>query len=81
MLAHAQPVVAAVAHVTRSVSGFLDSSKKWTLESASKAGFVLLLDRLAASEWKGVCYEFREARFLYNSEIAAQAGDTDVLNW
>lgn len=81
VLGRAHPAVAALAHVAQGISSFLDSSKKWTLESASKAGFVFLLDRLAASEWKDVCYEFRESRFLYNIEIAARAGYTDVLNW
>lgn len=28
-----------------------------------------------------MCYEFHEACFLYNIEIAARAGDTNVLNW
>lgn len=41
---HVHPLVGALPHAVSSISGFLDCSGKWTLETASDAGLVPLLD-------------------------------------
>lgn len=81
VLQHSPPVVASLMHVTQIINACLDHSHKWTLESASTASHVYLLDRLAAREWPEVTNVFREARFLYNIWAAARAGRVDVLSW
>lgn len=63
------------------ISAFLDHSGRWTLESASAAGLVRLLDRLASREWVGVCPEFRRLRFQRAVCGAATKGDLRVLQW
>lgn len=68
-------------HLALSISSFLDNSHKWTLESASNAGYILLLDRLLASEWPGVTKRFRHTRCLLGIQCAATMGQVDVLNW
>lgn len=75
------PPVALLEHAAHSVRGFLDFSRNWTLETASKTGLVRLLDRLASQEWPGLSLVFREARYLYNVRVAARMGYIDVLNW
>lgn len=68
-------------HVVRTISAFLDNAQKWTLESATDAGSVTLLERLRVREWVGACKDFREARFLRAVRHAAVKGHLDVLNW
>lgn len=69
---------AALVHVVHNVCSFLDCSVKWNLEAASKAGFLRLMDRLAATESNNL---FRETRFFYNVRTSARIGCTDVLSW
>lgn len=54
---------------------------RWTLESASRAGFVHLLDLLAAQEWSGVSSTFRRLRCRHAVGEAADKGQLDVLQW
>lgn len=54
--------VAALPHASHAIESFLLSSQ-WMLESASKHGFVGLLDRLLAQEWRGFNRRCRELRF------------------
>lgn len=68
-------------HLVLCINSFLDNSRKWTLESASKAGHILLLDRLLASEWDGVSNTFRHTRFLLGIQSAAIAGQVNFLSW
>lgn len=75
------PPIASLPHVAQTVSAFVDYSHQWTLEKATKAGHLLLLDRLAAKQWSGVDYDIREARFLYNVRAAVRRGIPSVLHW
>lgn len=74
------PVPLPVAAATR-ISVFMDHSGRWTLESASAAGLVRLLDRLASREWADVYPEFRRLRFHHAISEAATKGDLRVLQW
>lgn len=80
---HAQTrvfIIAHLPHVAQCIAGFLDNTHKWNLESASKAGLPVLLDRLAASEWSGLSNNFRKTRFLRKVEIAAKLGHALVAH-
>lgn len=63
------------------ISAFLDHSGRWTLENASAAGLVRLLDRLASREWAGAYPEFRQLRFRRAICDVATKGDLRVLEW
>lgn len=80
-LMRAYPMVASIGHVVANVRSCLQRAQTWTLESATKAGFVSMLDRLVENEWPGVSHDFREARFLHNVRIAAREGRVGSLNW
>lgn len=73
--------VGSLSHAVSSISSFLDCSGKWTLETASDAGLVPLLDRLHARQWSGVSDDFRDAQFLRAIRLAATKGQLEVLAW
>lgn len=74
-----------LAHLPDDIAGrveeLADCSVNWTLETASRAGFVHLLDLLAAQEWPGVRATFRRLRCRYAVGEAASDGKLDVLEW
>lgn len=72
------PAMPSMPHVIHAISSCLDDR---TLETATKIGSTLLLDRFAAREWPEAGEAFREARFLQNVEIAASEGHVNALNW
>lgn len=80
-LTRAHPTVASLGHVVANVKSCLQRAQMWTLESATKADFVSMLDRLVVNEWPGVSHDFREARFVHNVRIAAREGHAGSLNW
>lgn len=76
-LAKRSPEVAAA-----SINAFLDCSLLYqTLESASEADCVRLLDRLGQREWPGLSKRFRDRRQLNGITMALKAGHFDVLQW
>lgn len=78
----ATPQVSALDHVTELISDFLcDVQSRWTLESASDAGLVRLLDEIVKTEWRGVGSAFRLARFQRAIQVSAERGNVDVLQW
>lgn len=80
-LQYGAPAIASLSEIARQISSCLDTSHEWTLERASMAGHVALLDRLAAREWPGVCTSFRTGRFLYAVHRATAHGKAEVLAW
>lgn len=60
------------------IDAFADPSRLWTLESASDAGLVRLLDRLVARMLPG---EDREAQYSRGVRRATETGDLAVLHW
>lgn len=70
-------------HVIALIQTHLDHSHRWTLETASRAGFLHLLGRLTAQENNsGVCSDFRLARFTSAvQKAAAQGRPLSVLQW
>lgn len=81
---HAQPQLEPLGHVLEQISHYIrDYSARWSLESASEAGFAYALDFLAKREWSGVqdLTPFRVARFKNGLKIAASQGHVDVLQW
>lgn len=79
--AHAHKHIASLLHVTQSINLYLDATHRWTLESASKAQHLYLLDRLLSIERPHVSAAFRQARFRHASKSAAALGHIDVLQW
>lgn len=74
--------VSALDHVTELISDFLcDVPSRWTLESASDAGLVRLMDEIVKTEWPGVGSAFRLARFQRAIQVYAESGSVDVLQW
>lgn len=74
-------VAAPPQEVALRLNGFIDRSADWTLETATSAGFVHLLDRLARREWPGVGVEFRKMRYQYGVLNATKKGDLRALQW
>lgn len=64
--------------IAASIESFADPSGLWTLESASDAGLVRLLDRLVAQVPPD---EDREAQYSRGVRRATEAGDLAVLHW
>lgn len=82
VVGRAYPRFASLDHAVKCVEEFTgEYTGKWTLESASKAGFVRLLHVLSAQEWPALGNEFRKARGLYAAKSAVKAGDLEVLRW
>lgn len=74
--------VAALPHVALTIDAFLDSSvDQWTLERASKRGFVRLLHRLKQQESPQMSTSFREERFKAATRIAVRDGNVASLHW
>lgn len=74
--------VAALPHVALAIDAFLDSSvDQWTLERASKRGFLRLLDRLKQQESPLVSTSFREERCKAAIRIAVRDGNVASLHW
>lgn len=61
------------------ISCFLDRSHEWTLESASDAGFALLIQRKASTESPGISQDLRERRLKNAIKSATEAGNVLVL--
>lgn len=80
VLARARPALPSL-HLGPMIYAFLDCSKQWTFEPATKAGFVRLLSLLAMRAPLGLPNGFDKLRSVTNIEIAARKGDVDVLNW
>lgn len=78
--AHKQ-MISSLPHVTQSINLYLDATHKWTLESASRARHLNLLDRLLGIERPQVSAAFRQARFRHATKSAAALGSIDVLQW
>lgn len=79
VVGRAYPRFASLDHAVKCVEEFKgEYTCKWTLESASKAGFVRLLRVLGEQECGD---EFRKARGLYAAESAVKAGNLEVLHW
>lgn len=74
-------VTALPVEVVLRLDGFIDQSANWTLETATNAGFVHLLHRLARREWPGVGVEFRKLRYQYGVLNATNNGDLSALKW
>lgn len=73
--------VAALKHVVIKVDAFLLPSQ-WSLESASRLGFVRLLDRLLTLEWPGFNAKCREIRLKSAVQAALNDRyDVCVLEW
>lgn len=77
----AHPQLCILPHVVRCISAYSDFSQSWTLETASDAGYLSLLDRVRPKEWTGVSKELRVTRFLRAISHAAANGRVDILNW
>lgn len=73
--------MSALPHVFEAIDSYLDYSVKWTLESASKTGSDVLMQRLAGREWCGMDDAFRMTRFRHGVRQAAAAGNLPVLQW
>lgn len=76
--------IAALPHVSRTVDAYLhDLWSTWTLESASEAGIVSILNRLLAQEWTGVSRSFREKRFenAFTNFFQRNYSQVHVLSW
>lgn len=65
------------AEVARCIDAFVDPSSLWTLESASVAGSVYMLHRLAPN----AVTAFRRLRQQRAIQKASEAGDLAVLQW
>lgn len=63
------------------VDTFVDCSGLWSLESATDAGLVHLLRRLAPREWPGVGPTFRKLRYDSAVRSAVENGHLSVLQW
>lgn len=63
------------------VDAFVDCSGVWSLESATDAGLVHLLRRLAPREWPGVGPTFRKLRYESAVRSAVEIGHLSVLQW
>lgn len=65
------------------VEAYIDNfSDRWTLENASRRGFVRLLDRLGEREWSRVSLHFRELRLKHAiDEVVALQENVPVLHW
>lgn len=82
VVTRAYPRFASLDHAVRSVEEFAgDYTLKWSLESASKAGFIGLLRLLSEQEWPDLGNEFRKARGLYSAQSAIKRGNLEVLCW
>lgn len=82
LVCDARACVAALPHVAQAIDSFLDSSvDKWTLERASKRGFVRLLHRLKQQESPQVSAGFREERFKAAIRVAVRDGNVASLHW
>lgn len=79
--ARAHPQLCNLPHVVGCISACLDKSQGWTLETASDAGYLSLLDRVRPKEWIGASKGFRTARFLRAVCHAAANGRVSILNW
>lgn len=76
--------VAALPHVVAGINSMLISSAafaSWTLERASECGFVHLLKRQHADEWRWVGRPFRHQRRQAAVESATRDGLVDILQW
>lgn len=67
--------------VATRIHGLLDCSALWSLDSASDAGLVHLLRRLAPLEWPGVGSEFRRLRYHSAIRRATEKGHLPTLQW
>lgn len=80
-----QSPLAALTHVLSKINAFVfeESDGRWTLESASKRGFLGLLDRLLKHEWLGFNQHCRELRLQFAIKHSIEAGtyDAHVLEW
>ncbi|RLN86903.1 hypothetical protein BBJ28_00026113 [Nothophytophthora sp. Chile5] len=88
VVCRSQPRIAALPHVVRSVSAFLDCSAAWNFVDACQFGSVRLLDRLtarrdifASSRDGGLSIKNKNREFKRGVDRAAAAGHLDVVRW
>lgn len=81
-LRDASPSVYMLQHVWTRMDEFLFADgRHWTLETASAAESVCLLDLLKRLEWSDLNGSFRAKRFDAAIETAVQTGPIQVLEW
>lgn len=80
VLARSRPTLPLL-QLAPTIYAFTDCMSEWTLETASGAGLVLLLDQLVVYEPNDLIKDFYTMRFPFNIEIAAREGHVGLLHW